>query len=436
DANLGEPSEDRWIGPLERDGAASEAIAESWIGEQRSARLFLFLHLYEPHAPYTPPPQYAAYAPYDGEIAYADEIVGRLIRYLKAHQLYDRSTIVLTSDHGEGLGEHGEQEHGLLLHEEAIHVPLILKQPAGVDAGRRIAEIVQQFDIVPTILDLAKAPIPGNLRGRSLKRILDGSEREPEAVYSEALYGRYHFGWSPMTAVTQDGFRYIKAPREELYDLVRDPHETANLVERGSLEPLAALRSALEHAAGRAAAGPAAAVSDADRRRFASLGYVGWQGGSAGTADGDADPKDFVPIVEVCRRAAELAARGELSAAVDVLHRAAREHSGAIQIWTALGDVLSLAGRFEPAARAYDRAAALAPENPASAAAAAAAFLESMHLEEAARRAEAALATARIAAARRDAEAARAHAARAQKADARLPAGPFIEGLLAFGRGD
>src|SRR5262249_39554078 len=135
--------------------------------QQRSGRAFLFLHLNEPHKPYAPPAEYAEYSPYDGEIAYADELVGRLIRYLKAHQLYDRSTIVLLSDHGEGLGDHGEEQHGLFLYDEAIHIPLIVKQAGGIDGGRRVGDVVQHIDLVPTILDLAKAPIPGSLRGRS-----------------------------------------------------------------------------------------------------------------------------------------------------------------------------------------------------------------------------------------------------------------------------
>ena len=120
-----------------RDGAESEAIAERWLGAAATSRLFLFLHLNEPHKPYAPPDRFSALAPYDGEIAYADELVGRLLKYLKAHQLYDRSTIVLLSDHGEGLGDHGEREHGLFLYEEVVRVPLIVKQPAGVGAGRK-----------------------------------------------------------------------------------------------------------------------------------------------------------------------------------------------------------------------------------------------------------------------------------------------------------
>ena len=140
---------------------------------------------------------FASTPPYDGEIAYADEIVGRLIQYLKKHQLYDRSTIVLLSDHGEGLGDHGEQEHGLFVYDEAIRVPLIIKQESNVGAGRRISDLVQHVDLVPTILDLVKAPVPDNLRGRSLKPLLEDTGRLRERpVYAEALYAHNHFGWS------------------------------------------------------------------------------------------------------------------------------------------------------------------------------------------------------------------------------------------------
>ena len=167
------------IGQVQRDGGESEKIAEHWLDTVGTSRAFLFLHLYEPHKPYAPPDRFAAYAPYDGEIAYTDEIVGRLVQYLKTHQLYDRSTIVLLSDHGEGLGDHGEQEHGLFVYDEAIHVPLIIKQEGNAGAGRRIADLVQHIDLVPTILDLVKAPVRGNLRGRSLKPVLEGSGKLP-----------------------------------------------------------------------------------------------------------------------------------------------------------------------------------------------------------------------------------------------------------------
>src|SRR5262249_24123868 len=158
-------------------------------------------------------------SPYDDEVARVDEIVGRFVHYLKSHQLYDRSTIVLLADHGEGLGDHGEQGHGLFLYDETIHVPLIVKQESNVSGGRRVADPVQHLDLVATILDLAKAPIPGGLRGRSLKPLLEGGGRFPDRViFAETFYGRDRFGCSALVAAIDGRYRYINAPRAELYD--------------------------------------------------------------------------------------------------------------------------------------------------------------------------------------------------------------------------
>src|SRR4030095_344047 len=116
------------------------------------------------------------------------------------------------------------------VYEEAIRVPLIIKQESNAGAGRRVSDLVQHIDIAPTILDFVKAPASGQLRGRSLKPVLEGTGHlSPAPVYSEALYARYHFGWSELTALTDDRYRYIKAPREELYDLQRDPHARQHL---------------------------------------------------------------------------------------------------------------------------------------------------------------------------------------------------------------
>ena len=208
-----------------RDGAETEKIAERWL-ESHSTRAFMFLHLDEPRAPYEPPDRFAQFAAYDGEIAYADEIVGRLVKYLKSHQLYDRSTIVLLSDHGEGLGEHGEDEHGLFVNQEAVHVPLIIKQESNTSPGRRVRDVVQHIDLVPTILDLVKAPLPWGLRGRSLKPLLEGTGRpEPVSVYSESLYGRTHFGWSAITALTSD-----RTPAPVLADPLEDAAKKSEIV--------------------------------------------------------------------------------------------------------------------------------------------------------------------------------------------------------------
>ena len=166
------------IGQVQRDGADSLAVAERWLDTTGASPFFLFLHLYDPHKPYSPPDRFAHYGPYNGEIAYADEIVGQLFDSLRARGLYDDALIILLSDHGEGLADHGEEEHGIFLYDEAIRVPFIVKQPGSRAAGLRVPNPVQHIDLLPTLLDLVGAEPIAELRGRSLRPLLEG-DREP-----------------------------------------------------------------------------------------------------------------------------------------------------------------------------------------------------------------------------------------------------------------
>ena len=372
------------IGQVQRDGAESEAVAEHWLDSQRSSRTFLFLHLYEPHKPYTPPERFAQYAPYDGEIAYSDEIVGRLVRYLKSHQLYDRSTIILLSDHGEGLGDHGEQEHGLFLYDEAIHVPLVVKPASNLGAGRRVSNAVQHIDIVPTILDLVKAPIPGNLRGRSLRPLVDGTGQLPEqAVYSEALYARYHFGWSELTALTDGRYRFIKAPRQELYDLDRDPHERQNIA-GDRPQASQALGSALTRLIGGTPIQAPAEVSADARERLQALGYVGAQT-DVPTTPGDAlpDPKDKHEVLERYREAVDLAGERKWLPAIARLQQILNDDPEMADVWSQLATFSARADRFDLAIDAYKHYIELKPSDPSGYIGAAGAYLHTKKLDEA-----------------------------------------------------
>jgi arylsulfatase A-like enzyme/Flp pilus assembly protein TadD len=410
---------DERVERVKRDGAEAEAVAERWLDQQRSSRVFLFLHLYEPHRPHVPPPRFAEYEAYDGEIAYADEIVGRLIRHLKTQQLYDRSTIILLSDHGEGLGDHGEQEHGLFLYDNTIHVPLIIKQVGNSGAGRRIGAVVQHVDIVPTVLELAKAPIPGNLRGRSLTPILDGTgELSDEGVYSEAWYGRIRFGWSGLKAWTDRRHRYIEAPDEELYDLEHDPGERENLAATRTTD------------------------RDAARVKLAALN-------AESPADGAIDPKDKRDIVERYRRVADLEAHEEWTRAIAQLEAIVREEPMLVSVWLELGRAAARIDRFGVAAAAYVRAEALSPDDAAPSLGAASAFLRLNRFEEARMHAEAAAEKspeargqarahemlAQIALARREPDEASREAMLAAQADPKLPMASYVNGRLLYDRG-
>ena len=444
------------LGELQRDGGESEQVAERWLDRQPSPRVFLFLHLYEPHKPYTPPARFAEYAPYDGEIAYSDEIVGRLITYLKAHQLYDASTIVLLSDHGEGLGDHGEQEHGLFLYEETIHVPLIIKQAGGIGRGRRVADLVQHIDIVPTLLDLVDAPIPSNLRGRTLKPVLDGSGHlAGTAIYAEALYARYHFGWSELTALTDGRYRYIKAPREELYDLDHDPHERDNIAGQGPPGPPArqALRGALDRlVAGTPIASPSA-ISRKDRERLLALGYVGasTETAAATPAANLPDPKDKLQILERYRASVDLAAQRKWAPAMSLLQQILGEDPGMGDIWGQLAVYAVREERYAQALDAYKHAIELRPSDPTNYIGAAAVLLVLGKLDEAREHATLALRVAgdgetrervaaceqlaRVALAKHDGEAARRAAELAQQADPTLPMPAYIAARLLYDQG-
>ena len=440
------------IGQVQRDGAQSVGIAERWLDSIGTSRAFLFLHLYEPHKPYAPPERFAEYAPYDGEIAYTDELVGRLVRYLKSHQLYDRSTIILLSDHGEGLGDHGEQEHGLFVYDEAIHVPLIIKQESNAGAGRRVADLVQHVDLVPTILDLVKAPGSGGFRGRSLKPLLEGTGRLPEtSVYSEALYARYHFGWSELTALTDDRYRYIKAPREELYDLQRDADERTNVADERPQARLA-LRGALDRvAAGATIQAPAEVTAEA-RERLQALGYVGAQTAvPAGPGDDLADPKDKREILERYRAAVEYAGGRRWPQAIALLQQILRDDPEMADVWNQLAVFATRVDRHDLAVDAYKHYIALKPAEPTGYIGAAAAFLKLRKLDEA--REHAALAAevappadrrsrasahemlAKIALAKHDTEAAREEARLAREEDPTLPLPLYIEGRLLYDQG-
>ncbi|MBW8868231.1 MAG: sulfatase-like hydrolase/transferase [Acidobacteria bacterium] len=404
DAEMPAASPELSIGQVQRDGGESERIAERWLDSIGTARAFLFLHLYEPHKPYAPPERFSGYAPYDGEIAYADEIVGRLVKYLKSHQLYDRSTVILLSDHGEGLGDHGEQEHGLFVYDEAIHVPLIVKQESNVGAGRRVAAVVQHIDLVPTILDFVKAPVPGGLHGRSLKPVLEESGTLPPAtVYSEALYARYHFGWSELTAITDDRYRYIKAPREELYDLQHDPREQANIA-TARPQPRQALRGALDRVAAGAPLHVPHDVPGEARERLQSLGYVGGQSGIA-PEPGESlpDPKDKRQVLEQYREAVDLAAARRWPQAIALLQQILRDDAGMADVWAQLAIFAMAADVSAPADR---RARAAAHEM-----------------------------LARIALARHDPDEAREEARLAREADPALPLPLFVEARLLYDEG-
>jgi arylsulfatase A-like enzyme/Tfp pilus assembly protein PilF len=352
------------VGDLQRDGAvATEAVAR-FAEAHAGRRFFAFLHLYEPHSPYAPPAAHRAHAdPYDGEVAYADELVGRLLARLRAAGVYDRAIVAVTSDHGEGLMDHGEQEHGFFLYREALQVPLVLRLPGGRRVGARVAGVAGLVDLAATLLDLAGLATDG-MDGLSLRGAIESGRALARPVYSETYYPRHHFGWSELLAATEERYRFIRAPRSELYDRLRDPGEQRDLA-AGRAEAVAAMSAWVEQQAGGAGSAPAPATVSAEAREaLRALGYVG--GGAASSsapAFGLADPKDKLAVYEMYRHAMQLRQQGCVEEALAGLRAVVADSPGLLDAWHALGTTYARLGRAREAIAAFEAMLGQDPTN-------------------------------------------------------------------------
>jgi arylsulfatase A-like enzyme/Flp pilus assembly protein TadD len=283
---------------------------------------FIWLHLYDPHSDYNPPePFHSRYAGrlYDGEVAYADSQLARLFKHLRQAGLYDRALIALVSDHGESLGEHGEDEHGFFVYNSTLHVPMILKLPRGEAPPRSVAAPVGTIDLAPTLLELLRLrdPISRQFQGSSLASLVLGKGTPGERpVYSESYYPRDSFGWAPLRTLATRRLRYIAAPRAEIYDLSTDAVETRNLIDQRRADA-AALRAELQDFERRYSAQLAAAKGPAlppeTLEKLKSLGYVAYSAPAASIpAGGLPDPKDRLKVFKAVLRSTDLASLGRL----------------------------------------------------------------------------------------------------------------------------
>jgi arylsulfatase A-like enzyme/Flp pilus assembly protein TadD len=347
----------------QRSGDKTAALAAPWIGEHAGKPFFFLFHIYEPHVPYDPPEPFRSRygATYDGEVAAADAIVGAFLDNLKKLGVYDRAIVIVTSDHGEGLGQHGEQQHSIFLYREAIRVPLLFKLPGSSGAGSRAVSPVQLSDILPTVTEALGLAAPKEASGRSLFAAT-AAGAAGRAIYGETFFPRLQLGWSELHSVLDDRFHYIHGPRPELYDMVADPREEHDLA--GS-DPAAVTRLARELQRFPKGSAKPQSVDQETLRRLSSLGYLGNLRDS-GPGANLPNPADNLPALRRMEEAWHLASEGRVPQAIEVLRASVRENPGMFDAWVKLGDLLSESGRDDEAAAAYrqalDRSPVLFPD--------------------------------------------------------------------------
>ncbi len=321
--------------------------ALEWLERRGDERWFLWIHYFDPHSDYNPPEPYRSRfkgSLYDGEIAYTDAMFGDVIDHLRAKNELDETLVVVTSDHGEALGEHGESTHGLFIYDATTHVPLIMSHPR-LPGGERIKDVVGLVDVAPTAFDLLGVAYGADFDGRSLAgRMLSADASvEERPAYSEAMFPRISFGWSELRALRGPSWRYVRAPRPELYDLDEDPGELNDLsavepelLEQRSAELTGTLPDVEVETYTRDGGGMDSEVEAA----LSALGYAG-SDLSGDTEDGDlADPKDKISDLTKLREAEEAIAYGREEEAEEIYRSLIADNPNTVDARNPLADLL------------------------------------------------------------------------------------------------
>jgi tetratricopeptide (TPR) repeat protein len=345
---------------LQRPAGETWSKARGWLDGVSGSSFFLWLHFFDPHTPYDPPEpfktRYISHL-YDGEIAYVDAVLAEVIGELERRSLLEKTLIVVVSDHGEGLGDHGEDEHGLLTYDSTLRVPWIMRLPGRTAAGTSIDHPVSLVDVFPTIVELFGFGSPGPVDGTSqVDSLRVGAAARGDVLYAESLYPRLRFGWSELIGVRTDRFKYIRAPRRELYEYRRDPGESTNVIGqyREVADRLDQILTAMSQKASVPADRPPSAIDSASERALRSLGYVAGPAVQPSGSDQKlADPKDKVEAYRRFVKAQALLDAGQSDEGVRELvklvedepdmepaHRLLRDY------WIARGEFRAAASRF------------------------------------------------------------------------------------------
>ena len=344
---------------VERPAAQVVARAMTWLAHNTQGPFFLWVHLNGPQA--------ASGASYNAAVAATDAAVGRLVAALRASKLYDDALIVIAADHGESLGAHGEEGHGIFLYDETVHVPLLLKLPQNKNAGKPVRARARLVDIAPTLLEIAGIAIPSQMQGQSLLRIAKAPNAD-QSVYSTSDFPQRAFGWSALESWRAGKYLYIRAPKPELYDLSTDPGATRNLAQnsKATLETIAAQLDAFDRRfsdLGNAAGG--SELTSSEMQKLASLGYVGLQKSAspAITAASGVDPKDGIATANKVLSALALLNEGKPEWAVATLRPVMAAGSKMYLAQYAMGVALARQQQYSRAIEHLRKAIELRPDS-------------------------------------------------------------------------
>jgi arylsulfatase A-like enzyme/tetratricopeptide (TPR) repeat protein len=364
-------SRGRSLGEIQRPANEVVDKALPWIESVKDEPFFAWLHFYDPHTPYAPPEPFRTKykgRPYKGEVAFMDSQVGRVVEFLQSKGLLERTIMVVLGDHGESLGDHGEDAHGFFIYEAATRVPFIIRAPLESARSRRVADPVRTVDVVPTVLELLGLPAAAQVAGKSLVPLMTGQAIELGLEgYAEAMYPLHHYGWSDLRAMRSGRFKVIDAPRPELYDIETDPYEKVDIYQQRRTvgdQMIARLR-AMEQAFEKVAAAPPPGDVDPEvRARLAALGYIGSFVATANDPrTARPDPKDKIPLFNLLGEARDLApTKGSFAGVTAILRKVLAEDPEVIDAWFSLGNAYFKERRYREAIDYFKKALALKPD--------------------------------------------------------------------------
>jgi arylsulfatase A-like enzyme/tetratricopeptide (TPR) repeat protein len=356
----------------ERDAKKVTDAALGFLSQVKAGKWFLWVHYYDAHSPYRPPSPYKEEykgREYDGEIAYVDSELGRLLGGIQEIGARDHTIVIAVADHGEGLRDHGEESHGVFVYDETAHVPMIIQVPGFVEGPKRVPAVVRTIDIMPTIIDLLRLPPRPNAPGTSLWPLIAGQVSDLGlAAYTEAPYSYLSFGWSPLVSLREGKWKFIEAPRREMYDMPADPRERTNLAASEATR-IAGMRKSLERivqdSAEDAKGSESMSTSPEEEAQLRSLGYTGGAEKTkdalsadpmlvlSGGARGLADPKDHVEALEAINRVLLAYGAGDFQAAGTMAQQILAKDPGNLSMRQYLADSYRMRKMFDQALSEY-----------------------------------------------------------------------------------